>query len=104
MTDLELRFSELKDVRELSKRMREQDKQEAIALGYQPHKALYYSFKHGLYRITALIDGEVAAMWGVGGSPMGLVGQPYLITSNLIYKLSSVREFINIYKQDIILF
>lgn len=97
---VELRESNLRDVRELTKIMRKNDQLEAIALGSSPNRALYQSFKHGLYRITALIDGDVAAMWGVAGSPLGIVGQPYLVTGTNVTKISAIR-FTKIYKSEV---
>lgn len=90
--------SELSHVRELSRTMRQNDKKEAQALGLIPHHALFYAYKHACFRRTALVDGRVAAMWGVVGTPLGLVGQPYLITGTECDKVSPVafaRIYIN---------
>lgn len=78
--------------------MRENDKKEARALGLIPHHALFYAYKHACFRRTALVDGKVAAMWGVVGTPLGLVGQPYLITGTECDKVSPLafaRIYIN---------
>lgn len=91
--------SDLSHVRELSKSLRDGDQIEAISLGLAPHKALYYSYKQGLYRRTGLVDGKVAAMWGVAGTLLGLVGQPYLATGREVEKISPIR-FARIYKKQ----
>lgn len=63
-------------------------------------KALYLTFKHGLLRRTAVIEGEIAAMWGVTGTPMSIIGRPYLVTSTSSEKISSL-EFYRLYKKEV---
>lgn len=92
--------SRLEDIRELGPVIREADKNELIWLGFKPHHALYYSFKYGLYRKTGRVDNRIAGMWGVAGVPLGLVGQPYLITSPIIEEISPIK-FAKIYKQEV---
>ena len=59
---LEIRISILEDVEELIKTIRPKDKLEAEALGMSAKTALYLTFKYGLIRRTALLDGKVIAM------------------------------------------
>lgn len=92
--------SELSHVNELAKNLREKDRIEAEALGLTAYKALHYSFKHGLLRKTAFVDNEIAAMWGVGGTPMSILGQPYLITSPVCETVSPLL-FARIYKNEV---
>ena len=92
--------STLKHVRELSETMREADKNEMSRLGVAPHKALFYSFKFSILRRTALIDGKVAAMWGVYGVPTGITGQPYLLTSPVSETVSPLK-FAKIYMNEV---
>jgi len=92
--------SELRDVRELSNILREKDRQEALNAGVEPHKALYHSFKQGIYRRTAFVDGMLAAMWGVAGVTLGLIGQPYLVTSKHVEDISPIK-FARIYRQEV---
>ena len=49
---------------------------------------------------TALIDGEIAAMWGVVGTPIGDTGVPWLMTSPVVYKTSPIK-FARIYKSQV---
>ena len=97
---LEIIPSTSEHVRELSKTIRQADKEEAIAAGLVPHKALFYAYKRAFYRRTALINGNVAAMWGVLGSPLGVLGQPYLVTGEYV---SDIRptEFVRAYKNEV---
>lgn len=92
--------SSLSHVRELSRNLQQADQEECLALGIQPNRALYKSFQLGLYRKTALIDSRVAAMWGVVGTPLSMSGQPYLLTSPLVQKISPLK-FTRIYKQEV---
>lgn len=43
---------------------------------------------------AALIDGEVGAMWGLGGAPLGRVGQPWLLTGTAVERarIAFLRE------------
>lgn len=95
-----VRPSELKDVYELFPKLRQKDKEELEAIGYKPRSAVYFSFKHGIYRQTAFVNGKIAAMWGVCGAPLGMVGQPYLLTTPQIEK-ASVKEVVKIYKREV---
>lgn len=88
-------------VRELCLSLREKDKQEARAAGLVPHKALFYSYKNAFLRRSCLIDGRVAAMWGVVGSPLGILGQPYLVTGSLSETISPL-VFSRIYIREVL--
>lgn len=75
--------STLVHARKLATNIRPKDQDEARALGMAPHKGLFYAYRHSLLRRTALVRGSVAAMWGVSGTPLGIVGRPYLVTGKL---------------------
>lgn len=98
---LEVRVSVLSDVKKLSNSMRVKDRKEAEALGMDAEKALYLTFKCGLLRRTGYLDDEVVAMWGVTGTPLSIVGRPYLVTSTFCEKLSPI-EFCRLYKKEVI--
>lgn len=85
--------------RELSLTLRSKDKLEAETLGLDPRKALFNSYRRATYRKTCLINDEVAAMWGVVGTLMGVTGQPYLITGEKVSRVSALT-FARIYKQE----
>jgi len=86
---------------ELANTMREKDKQEMENYGVHPSEGLWYSYKNGLGNMTAIIDGEVAAIWGVGGSYLGDVGSPWLLTSSAIHKISPLR-FARYYQKEVL--
>lgn len=91
----------LAHLRELAETMREADKEEVMGFGISPAKALNVSYKGAVTRKTALIEGKVAACWGCGGIFMGDTGQPWLLTSNEVYKVSSFR-FARIYQNEVV--
>lgn len=97
---IEIRDSVIKDVRELSKNLREKDRKESLRLGVEPHKALYYSYQQGVYRKTAFVNNEIAAMWGVAGIFLGQIGHPYLVTTPLVETISSL-QFARIYRKEV---
>lgn len=92
--------STLAHARELARSIRPADQKEAEALGMAPHRALFYAFRHSVLRRTALVDGSVAAMWGVGGTPLGILGMPYLITGTVCDKVHPVI-FAKIYIKEL---
>lgn len=87
-------------IRELSKTIRKSDRREIESFGFSCEKALWYSFKRGLGNKTALIDGQVAAIWGCGGVYFGTIGQPWLLTSHQVKKVSPLK-FARIYQTEI---
>lgn len=87
-------------VGELGQKLRDGDYKEGEALGYKPSNLLFYSYRQGLMRRTAFVDGKIAAMWGVAGIPMGLVGRPYLVTSPACEEISPIR-FAAIYRKEV---
>jgi hypothetical protein len=87
-------------VRELIETIREDDKREIESYGFSCAKGLWRSYKQGFNNKTALIDGKVCAIWGVGGTLMGYTGQPWLLTSSEVYKISPVK-FARIYKREV---
>lgn len=97
---IEIVPSTVQHVRELSENIRIKDRREAEALGLKPNRALFYSYKHALVRHTLLIDDRVAAMWGLCGTPLGTVGQPYFVTGVDVEKLSPIR-FARLYIREL---
>lgn len=90
----------LDHVRAIRKNLREEDRLEAERMGLNPWKAPMYIYKNALWRRTGLINGEPAALWGVRGNPLGLVGNPYLVTSNKVYDISAIK-FAKIYLKEL---
>lgn len=86
-------------VRELGKTMREADQDEIKAAGYIPHRILWQSYRLSVYTRTALVDGVVAAIWGVCGNIFERVGTPWLLTAPAC-ELVSPLVFARIYKGE----
>lgn len=87
-------------VRELWKTLREKDRKEAVLLGVNPEKATFFAYRHACYKKTALVDGKVAAMWGLHGELLGSTGHPYLMTGIEAEKVSPTR-FARLYKEEV---
>ena len=96
----EVRHSVLDDVEKLSTDMREKDRKEAEALGMDAKKALYLTFKYGILRKSAFLNGKIVAMWGICGTPLSLVGRPYLVTTNQVSRMSPLK-FARIYAKEV---
>lgn len=97
---LEIKHSVLDDVEKLSIDMRDKDRKEAEALGMNAKKALYLTFKYGILRKSAFLNGKIVAMWGICGTPLSLVGRPYLVTSNVVSEMSPLK-FTRLYAKEI---
>lgn len=87
-------------VRALGATLRTADKNEIEIFGFPTTKALWRSYKGSIMCRAALVDGEVAAIWGIGGAPMGPVGQPFLLTSPAVENISPLR-FARIYQAEV---
>lgn len=98
--NIEIVDSTHKHVKELAKTLRPKDRLEAEGLGLNPEQGLFYAFRWALWRRTALVDGQVAAMWGLHGSLLGNLGRPYLITGEAVNLIHPVK-FARIYKQEV---
>jgi hypothetical protein len=97
---IEIIDSNLRHVKELSKTMRLKDMQEALKMGVNPRKALHRSFNRGLYRKTVLVNNEVAAMFGVGGTIFDKVNNLYFVTGTVANTVSPLT-FVRIYKEQV---
>ena len=100
ISKVEITTSTFRHAKELSLTLRENDKLEAQAMGLNPVKGCFDVYRRAIWRMTGLIDGKVAAMWGIAGNPLGDVGQVYLITGTEVEKISPLR-FARIYKEQV---
>lgn len=76
--------------------LRKADRLEVKRLGFNdPYDALFYAYRHAIIKRTAFVDDEIAAMWGVCGSPLSVIGQPYLLTTETVERaaLTFVKKF-----------
>ena len=89
----------IKHAKEISLNLREEDRQEAIALGQDPIKGVFYIYRSAQRKKTVLVDGQVAALAGVGGTILGNA-QPFLVTSTVVEKVSPFT-FARVYKQEL---
>lgn len=65
----------------LREQLRAGERHEIACLGSTPTEALAASLAGSIFARVAILDGRVAAMWGVGGSPLGGIGEPWLLTT-----------------------
>ena len=87
-------------VYELIDNLRELDRAEIEGMGFSCERALWRSYKKGLFNKTALLNGKVLAIWGVGGTMLGEIGVPWLLTSNEYNKISPMK-FARIYRKEV---
>lgn len=72
---------------QLAERMRVGDRLELTCMGLTPSEALKRAYWESIWSRTALLDGEIAASWGVGGSPLGEIGHPWLLTAPAVERV-----------------
>lgn len=89
-----IRDAVIADVYALARTLRDADRAEQLAGGLVPVRSLRADFYNSIIRRTALIDGTVAAMWGLTGSALGHTGRGFLMTAPIIatLPLAFVRE------------
>ena len=73
-------------ITELRENLRESDRKEIACFGLPERKAIWRSYKVSILCKTALVDGKVGAIWGIGGCVLDNVGNPWLLTSDLCDK------------------
>lgn len=98
--DIEIKDSTLQDVRDMRLNIRKEDDLECSRMGLDSHKAVYQSYRQAIVRKSAFIDGRLAAMWGVVGTPLSLIGRPYFITTYQALKASPI-SFARTYKKQV---
>lgn len=79
--------SVVRDVYRVAANLRTEDEAEITGLGLNPRDALRTSFRHAILRRTAFVDGEVAAMWGLGGAMLANEGSPWLMTTPVVERV-----------------
>jgi hypothetical protein len=65
----------------IADRLRFDDVDELAAAGLTPHGALWRSYRRSIFCQTAFVGDDIAAVFGVGGCPLGRVGEPWLLTA-----------------------
>lgn len=86
--------AEPRHIEALATRLRDGDAAELQCAGLLPTRALWRSWRGSLISRVALVDGEIAAAWGMGGSPFGRIGRPWLLTAPPVEraKIAFLRE------------
>lgn len=87
-------------VQELGLHMNVEDREEAEAMGLKAHRALWRSWKSSTLRTAALVDGEVAAIWGVIGSFIGMTGLAWFVTGPKAREVSPLY-FAQLYRREV---
>lgn len=67
-------------IQEVCRTIRAEDRAEIEGMGFRVHRALRYLYRTSEPKRAALVDGDVAAIWGVQGGFMDEVGMPWLFT------------------------
>ena len=68
-------------VQAIAERLRADDVLEVQAAGLTPRGAIWRSWRRSIFANTIFVGDEIAAVYGVGGCPLGRVGEPWLLTT-----------------------
>jgi hypothetical protein len=83
----------------LGTRLRAGELHEIACLGSTPADALRRSYAGSIYARTGIADGRIAAVWGCGGSPLGGVGEPWLLTTPEVERIPI--RFVKVARQEV---
>lgn len=72
---------------ELAGRMRQRDRDEIERFGWTVETSVRVTWARSLLTRTVLVDGMVAAVGGCGGSPLGGIGQPWMLTTSTFERI-----------------
>jgi hypothetical protein len=78
----------------LAVNLRAADRKEVQAAGLSSYRAVRRAFRSGILSRTAFVDGDIAAMWGLGGNLLSEIGHPWLLTTPAVERVpfSFARE------------
>lgn len=79
--------AEISHVYALAATLRFEDAAELESVGLGCREGLRSTFRAALTRHTAIVDGQVAAMWGMGGDALGDIGVPWLLTAPIVERV-----------------
>lgn len=89
-----VRPSVVSDIYALAANLRADDALEVTCLDLDPKAAIRHSYRNAVLRRTLVVNGMVAAMWGVCGDMVSDIGEPWLMTGPAVetVKLSFVKQ------------
>jgi hypothetical protein len=77
----------LAHLREIARTMRAEDRDEVESAGFTVRHLLHSLYQDSTLRRAALVDGELAAVWGLQGVMASDVGYPWLFTSAVVERV-----------------
>lgn len=89
----------LPHVSALAAKLRPADNAELYAAGITPECAVAKSYRASTIARVAFVDGEIAAAWGMRGSPLGKIGRPWLLTAPAVERVRI--SFLRIAQQEV---
>ncbi len=79
--DIRIENTTTTHLRLMAEVMKEDNAKTAIKLGISPRRALWKSWRNSVISKTVFINNEIAAIWGLAGSPFADVGFPWLVAA-----------------------
>jgi hypothetical protein len=79
---------------DLRDRLRALDLRECVGQGLSHRRVVHRTLRRSLFAKTAISDGSVIAMWGIGGPLIGDEGNPWFLTAPEVerFPVAIVRE------------
>lgn len=88
-----------KDIIDLRKNLREGDRREVLNFGTCLRRILWDSFNYTPDPKSIFVEGKLAAVFGCGGTIIGEVGKPWLLTTPVSEKYPLL--FVRTYRQQV---
>jgi len=101
MTNIRIINSTIKDVYVLADNLREEDRREIEADGKNIYRAIRDSYRNSNICKSVFVGEELAAMFGVGGVLLSDKGAIWLLTTNVVQKVSPLK-FARIYQEQVL--
>lgn len=79
--------AKLSHIRAIAPKLREGDRKEVEATGMAPRHLLHKLWASSFMRRAAIVDGEIAAVWGCGGALASAEGEAWLLTAPAIERI-----------------
>lgn len=87
-----------KHLLELRDNLREDDRKEIACFGISNHDALWASWQNSIVCKTAIVEGQVAGIWGIAGCLWEGIGRPWILTAPICEKYPI--PFALLYRQE----
>ena len=84
---------------QLVESLREDDVRECESFSVTPFKGIWRSYRNSEFARTGFINGKIASIWGIKKSVLKFIGNPWLMTSDIVDDYPFI--FARVYRQEL---